>query len=554
MASFFDKIFRKATTISATPATPNRNLPLPQTMRGTSFFSGYQMQDLYANLSRRLPSSQRNWSSVCGDLMLNSVVAISIDFFVRAYSQAIPMVYTKSDSGDYMKEPNHPILELMANPQYALAPTRFWTNVIIDFKIYGNAYIRKIRNSASGDVIGLQFLPAQSMRPTGDNVNPIVVYEYIVDGSPYKINPSDVIHIAWGRDPEDYRLGRSPLTSVLREIATDNQASATAYGLMANAGLPSIMVSPDTKDDIVDVNDDDLRTLKKRLQDSFTGDQAGSIAIMSGPFKVEKISFSPNEMALDAIRHTPEERITSALGLNCLVLNLSAGLENSTYANLKEAERGAWNQGVIPLLKMFAESITQNLLGDYEQTKPGDYFDYDLSLVTALMADNSEVANRAEKLFSGGVIDRAEAKRMIGIKYDPTDEQYYHPESSYIIPSMNADPDTKSFKSAVPTISMKEEASRGLAWREEFGRGGTSVGINRAKQIIQGNEISDSDVLEIYSFLSRHQVDKKAEGFNPGEKGYPSNGRIAFSLWGGDAGYSWSKKERDKIMREREND
>jgi predicted nuclease with TOPRIM domain len=47
---------------------------------------------------------------------------------------------------------------------------------------------------------------------------------------------------------------------------------------------------------------------------------------------------------------------------------------------------------------------------------------------------------------------------------------------------------------------------------------------------------------------------KKAEGFNPGEKGYPSNGRIAFSLWGGDAGYSWSKKERDKIMREREND
>jgi hypothetical protein len=83
---------------------------------------------------------------------------------------------------------------------------------------------------------------------------------------------------------------------------------------------------------------------------------------MSSPFKVEKVSFSPADMALDVIRHTPEERITSALGLNCLVLNLSAGLQNSTYSNLQEAEQSAWNQGVIPLLTVFAESITQSFL------------------------------------------------------------------------------------------------------------------------------------------------------------------------------------------------
>jgi hypothetical protein len=56
----------------------------------------------------------------------------------------------------------------------------------------------------------------------------------------------------------------------------------------------------------------------------------------------------------------------------------------------------------------------------------------------------------------------------------------------------------------------------------------------------------------MYSFFSRHEVDKQAEGFRPGQKGYPSNGRIAWSLWGGDAGFSWSKKERNKIMAGRE--
>jgi hypothetical protein len=41
------------------------------------------------------------------------------------------------------------------------------------------------------------------------------------------------------------------------------------------------------------------------------------------------------------------------------------------------------------------------------------------------------------------------------------------------------------------------------------------------------------------NYLTRHQVDKKAEGFNVGEKDYPSAGRVAYDAWGGDAGLRW---------------
>ena len=98
-----------------------------------------------------------------------------------------------------------------------------------------------------------------------------------------------------------------------------------------------------------------------------------------------------------------------------------------------------------------------------------------------------------------------------------------------------------SFK---PTDGMKSEARKGLEWRREFGRGGTEVGIARARDIVNDRELSEETVKRMYSFFSRHEVDKKAEGFRPGEDGYPSNGRIAWALWGGDAGYSWS---RDKV-------
>ena len=102
-----------------------------------------------------------------------------------------------------------------------------------------------------------------------------------------------------------------------------------------------------------------------------------------------------------------------------------------------------------------------------------------------------------------------------------------------------------------PSEGMAEEAKRGLEWRKEFGRGGTQVGVARANQLVGQERLSPNTVLRMYSFFSRHEVDKQAEGFERGEDGYPSAGRIAWALWGGDAGFSWSKTKRDQIMRER---
>lgn len=95
-----------------------------------------------------------------------------------------------------------------------------------------------------------------------------------------------------------------------------------------------------------------------------------------------------------------------------------------------------------------------------------------------------------------------------------------------------------SFK---PTAGMIKEAKRGLAWRSEFGRGGTGVGIARARDISNGKNLPYKTVKRMKAFFDRHQVDAKAQGFRPGEKGYPSNGRIAHALWAGDEGYTWAK-------------
>ena len=104
--------------------------------------------------------------------------------------------------------------------------------------------------------------------------------------------------------------------------------------------------------------------------------------------------------------------------------------------------------------------------------------------------------------------------------------------------------------SYAPTQEMKEEAQRGLDWRSEFGRGGTEIGIARARDISNGKQLPLETVNRIVSFFARHEVDKLAEGFSPGEDGYPSNGRIAWALWGGDPGRSWA----ENIVEQNRND
>jgi hypothetical protein len=95
-----------------------------------------------------------------------------------------------------------------------------------------------------------------------------------------------------------------------------------------------------------------------------------------------------------------------------------------------------------------------------------------------------------------------------------------------------------------PNDGMKAAARRALKWKEDGkAKGaGTAVGWGRARDIVAGRSMSLSVVKRMYSFFSRHEVDKKAKGFRSGEEGYPSKGRVMWDAWGGDAGFSWSRK------------
>jgi len=95
-----------------------------------------------------------------------------------------------------------------------------------------------------------------------------------------------------------------------------------------------------------------------------------------------------------------------------------------------------------------------------------------------------------------------------------------------------------------PPEAVRSNAKRGLELRAKYNRGGTEVGVARARDLSNGKSLSLDTLKRMSSFFARHEVDKKGEGW-----GVDSAGYVAWLLWGGDAGWAWAKR----IINEQEN-
>jgi hypothetical protein len=92
-----------------------------------------------------------------------------------------------------------------------------------------------------------------------------------------------------------------------------------------------------------------------------------------------------------------------------------------------------------------------------------------------------------------------------------------------------------------PPAGARAAARRAIKFKED-GKAtgaGTAVGWTRAGQLARGETLSLSTVKRMFSYFSRHEVDKKGKDW--GNQANPSNGYIMWLAWGGDAGFSWSR-------------
>ena len=378
-------------------------------------------------------TSAGNWNvEGLGNGQSNSAVVACLGVLGVSFSEAALQVCFEDSLGEKELVPDHAFSYLMRRPNPYMSGDVIQQYIINAMHVSGDAYLLKQFNDV-GQLVSLYPLMPDQVSPKGSKEELITHYEYETSEEKFNLSIDDVVHFRLGLDPSNHKKGFSPLKAVLREVYGDESAGQMATALLANMGVPSVMITP--KDDF-GPTPEEAEQIAKAYQQKVAGKNKGKPLVMSGAMQVEKLSFSPKDLDIGLLRQVPEERISAVLGVPAILAGLGAGLKHATYSNARELREFFTENKLIPLWRMVAEELTQQiLLKDYEIDNANYYAEYDFSEVRALQTDQNELFERLNTGVQGGWITVAEAREKVGLPTDDNQNIYLINQSSIPTPA-----------------------------------------------------------------------------------------------------------------------
>jgi len=508
--------------------------------------------------------------------MKNSIVYRCVNEIAKGASSVPYML----KAGDVVLE-SHPLLTLIDRPNPLQSHSEFFNSIFGFLLLSGNAYILKV-GAEVGAPKELHLLRPDRIEIKGNNKLIPDRYDYKLGGqvsASYPVDEttggSDLKHVKLWSPLDDY-YGLSPMSAAAIEVDQHNMAGKHNINLLGNGARPSGAVVFKPQDDSgisVNLSESQRQQLLTDLNNRFSGtSNAGRPLLLEGDFDWKEMGLSPKDMDFLNLKHMAATDIALCFGVPSQLVGVP---DAQTYANVAEARLALYEETIIPHLRKLESDMNEWLTPMFGE---GLMFCFDIDKIPALAERTRRIYENVTIAVREGIMTRNEAREQLGLSPMKGADDLYISATLFPLgaeetpkPDMptkseeldayftsDLDDDNLEDDKAIadidlsPTDGMVSEAIKGLEWRKEFGRGGTAVGVARATSIKNRERLSVSTVKRMHSFFSRHEVDKQAEGFNSGEEGYPSAGRIAWALWGGDAGQSWARKKRNQIEREEE--
>ena len=497
------------------------------------------------NIPHLVEDSKNDWVSFGEDnlypnylleLFLGSAINGALIKSIGAMIYGEGLAATNVDESTDTKESYLRLTELLHNSDDDVLK-----DLALDLKLFGGCYVNVIWSRDRSKIAKIHHIPAQYIRSGKMIDGEIQHYYYSADWSKAKkgqfkprayaafstedrTQASQILMIRdknpalfYGFAP-DYIAATNWIQCEL-EISQFHLSNITSgmtpsMHCSFNQGVPS---------------EEERRTIERQINSKFAGsNNAGKILLTfsdgadSAP-KIEPIQMNDAQSAWEGISKQSVNQILAGHRVTSPIL-FGIRAEGGGLGNNADELRDAYslfnNTVVVPFQNTLLKGLNKifkvndiNLDLYFKSLKPADFIDLEVTKTQSEEDQEKEGVTKED-------IDTDDLKQEF------KDLQ---------------DIDTK------PTKGMIEEAKKGLEWRREYGRGGTQVAVARATNIKNGDNLSFDTIKRMNSFFARHEVDKKAEGFEIGEEGFPSAGRIAWALWGGDAGQSWAKKKVKEI-------
>lgn len=394
------------------------NPPIPT--GGSTNYAGDWRWSLRADLA----GTKINYDKDLGDPWMESVIAAALAIITTTFPEARPCVKETGADGNETLLFDHPVAKLIRRPNPQYGYSRLMAGSLISWDTGSNFYWLKFRpdGDPTKPPTELWYVPHKRIEiVTEDNDSaPISYYRYTNKGKQYKVPPGEMVHVAYGIDPNDPRSGLAPLQAVKRERYTLQEAANYGARLMKQGGAIGVVLSPRDKDAEIDEE-----AVKKKLTTRTSGDRQHEPLVLSGAIAIDKLAFSPEEMALDTLTIQPISLVLACMLTPKGCLGLALGPHDATYANKEQEWEQLWEGKLIPTARIIAEQLNEQLLSDFGPTDRLSVA-FDHSQVRALQEDQDNLFKRANDAWKLNAIDRATWKRMVGMKPLPEDKGVFY--------------------------------------------------------------------------------------------------------------------------------
>lgn len=391
-----------------------KNLSIEEAVRNSRY-----LQSLYSYIGLNAPvMSFQNLNQLIEEGFKRNADAFSVINWVAENAANIPQRVERFNGEKWIADPLHDLQKLLNKPNPYQSGLEYKHQVYGFYSTTGNAftYAPRIEEGVNkGQTLEMWIMPSQHTEIySGGWKNPVTGYGLNLSGSQNeKFDYSEVLHMKslqldFGNGRELW--GMSPLQAGLLALDRSNSnyiAAANSFKNMGMAGILSVESEPLEPN----LTDEQRKQAERGLKDDYNGVfNNGKTMVTNGDVTYTKLGLSPVDLNLLADKKATLRDICNIYKVSSILFNDN---ENSTYNNVGEAKKSAYNDCIIPLVNRYTEELNTWLVPSY-----GDNIRIvaDYSDVAVLQGDKAEQSKWLTEQVNSGQMTRNESRIEQGLE------------------------------------------------------------------------------------------------------------------------------------------
>ena len=230
--------------------------------------------------------------------------------------------------------------------------------IVHDLCVFDDVFLLKA-TAPTGRVVTVPLRPQQVELVGGGLLDPEL---YRVHGSRgwRDFDPDEIIHIH-GYNPDDRRIGVSPMETLRRVIAEDVAAGAYREKFWLNgARFEGVIERPTGAPTWSPAARSRFRTEWQSAYSGTGGDQGGAPVLEEG-MTFKEASFNAKDAEYIAARKLTRQEVASAFYVQPAMVGI---LENANFSNMKEQHRSTYQDTLGPIMTQLSQAFNLQLAGD----------------------------------------------------------------------------------------------------------------------------------------------------------------------------------------------